>query len=80
MEEINQVKQVLLEHDIGAPMHYMHDELVNIGNMVKAEPQLKILNYKACIRMKTTKTQWDVVEVEKPNINYYEQVWMDWQG
>ena len=38
MEEINQIRQVLLEHDIGAPIHYMHDELVNTGNMVKADP------------------------------------------
>ena len=38
MEEINQVRQVLLEHDFAAPMHYMHDELVSMGNMVKVDP------------------------------------------
>ena len=52
MEEINQVRQVLMEHDIGAPMQYMQDELVNIGNMVKANPQPKIFNYNACIRIR----------------------------
>ena len=52
MEEINQVGQVLLGHEIGAPMHYMHDELVNIGNMVKVDPGLKILNHNVCTRIR----------------------------
>ena len=52
IEEINQVRQVLLKHDTGAQMHYMHDELVKIGNIVKTDPWLKLLNYNACTRIR----------------------------
>ena len=52
MKEIKQVRQVLLEYDIVVPMHYMHDDRVNILNIVKVDSWLKILNHNACIRIR----------------------------